>query len=165
MKRILCGKVGSPHGVQGWVKVHTFTDPSAKLLDYQPWYFGESIQAETVEIDAVRPHKDALVAQLNGITDRDAARSLTNREIWIDREQLPASEDGEFYWQDLEACVVFDTKGTRLGHVDHLLEAGAHDVLVIKDEKRETLVPFEYGKTVISVDLTAKKIVVDWNWE
>ncbi len=164
MKRILCGKVGSPHGVQGWVKVHSFTDPPEQLQHYRPWYFDANGAGE-VEVGAVRPHKAGLVAQLEGIGDRDDARALTNREIWIDRTQLPESDAGEYYWQDLEACEVVNISGESVGRVDHLLEAGAHDVLVIKDAQNETLVPFVYGKTVKSVDLDTKTIVIDWDWQ
>jgi len=34
---VVLGKVGAPHGVQGWVKVFSFTDPPAGIMSYPSW--------------------------------------------------------------------------------------------------------------------------------
>ena len=49
-----------------------------------------------------------------------------------------------------------------LGVVDHLMETGANDVLVIKGE-RERLVPFVLKEFIKDVDLKNKKMYVDWD--
>ncbi len=49
-----------------------------------------------------------------------------------------------------------------LGRVDHLLETGANDVLVVHGD-RERLVPFIQGDVIRSVDLAAGRIRVDWD--
>jgi 16S rRNA processing protein RimM len=46
--------------------------------------------------------------------------------------------------------------------VDHLLETGANDVLVVRGE-RERLIPFVQGQVIHSVDLAAGEIRVDWD--
>ncbi len=52
--------------------------------------------------------------------------------------------------------------GELLGTVDHLVETGANDVLVVKGD-RERLVPFISGQVVVGVDLAAGEIRVDWD--
>jgi len=49
-----------------------------------------------------------------------------------------------------------------LGTVDHLIETGANDVLVVKGEQ-EYLVPFIRPEVIKSVDLEAREIRVDWD--
>jgi 16S rRNA processing protein RimM len=54
--------------------------------------------------------------------------------------------------------------GTEIGKVDHLLETGANDVMVVKGET-ERLVPFVMDKVVLGVDLVKGEIRVDWEWD
>ena len=56
------------------------------------------------------------------------------------------------------------TQGMELGTVDHLIETGANDVLVVKGE-RERLIPFIRGQVVLQIDLAAGEIQVDWDPE
>ena len=54
--------------------------------------------------------------------------------------------------------------GTELGKVDHMLETGANDVMVVKGET-ERLIPFVMDKVVLDVDLAKGEIRVDWEWD
>ena len=51
-----------------------------------------------------------------------------------------------------------------LGVVDHLVETGSNDVLVLKGEK-ERLVPFIQGDVITMIDLESAEMVVDWDPE
>jgi 16S rRNA processing protein RimM len=75
---------------------------------------------------------------------------------------MPPTEDGEYYWSDLEGLEAHTTDGEVLGRVDRMMETGANDVLVIRGD-REHLVPFIQGQYVMRVDLEAGLIVVDWD--
>ena len=77
---------------------------------------------------------------------------------------MPALESGEYYWADLMGLEVSTRQGDILGVVEKILETGANDVLVIRGE-REHLVPYVPGQYVLSVDLAASVMVVDWDPE
>ena len=77
-------------------------------------------------------------------------------------QQLPAAQPGEYYWSDLQGLEVVTLQGESLGTVDHLLETGANDVLVVTGE-RERLIPFVLGQVVDDVDLERGEIRVDWD--
>jgi 16S rRNA processing protein RimM len=83
------------------------------------------------------------------------------QELAVRRSQLPATGADEVYWVDLLGLAVVNIHGEDLGRVDHLLETGANDVLVVKGEK-ERLIPFARDSIVKEVDLRAGKILVDW---
>ena len=36
-KRVAVGRVAGIFGVQGWVKVHSYTEPREAIFDYRPW--------------------------------------------------------------------------------------------------------------------------------
>ena len=104
----------------------------------------------------------AVVAQLDGVNDRDQAASLMGWDIFITPEQLPKAAKDEYYWSDLIGLAVETNLGVQLGTVDSLLETGANDVVIVKGE-RERAIPFIQGKTIINIDLDAGRMVVDWD--
>ncbi len=104
-----------------------------------------------------------VVAALEGVADRDAAAALIGWDILIDKEQLPVPEQGEYYWADLVGLRVETEQGEALGIVDHLMETGANDVLVVKDGKKERLIPFLQQQTVLNVDIENGLMIVDWD--
>jgi len=89
---------------------------------------------------------------------------MAGAEVWIARSSLPAAAPGEYYWADLEGLAVATVEGVDLGVVDHLVATGANDVLVVQGE-RQRLIPFVTGQFVVSIDLAARRIVVDWDPE
>jgi 16S rRNA processing protein RimM len=159
---LVMARVAAPYGVKGWVHVTTYTELPGNLLDYAPWYLYRQGQWQAVEVHSGRPHGKGLVVRLAGCDDRDAAALLTGSDIGIYREQLPPASGDEYYWNDLLGLRVSTIKGEVLGVVDHLIETGANDVLVIRGE-HEYLVPFISGQVIESVDLDSREIRVDWD--
>ncbi len=132
------------------------------ILEYQPWLLGED--KSPVNIVDGRKQGKGLVALLPAVEDREQAISLVGQQIFVGRDQLPATAEDEYYWSDLEGLDVHTTKGEVLGRVEKLMETGANDVLVIRGQ-RQHLVPFVQGQYVIRVDLDAGLIEVDWDPE
>ena len=158
-KIIPLGHVSGVHGVRGWVKIHSLTEPREAIFEYQPWLLGDS--HEEVRIRQGKKHGNRLIALFENTDNREAAEELVHRSIAVYREQFPEPEAGEFYWTDLVGLKVQLEDGTRLGTLKTLLATGAHDVMVVKGE-REHLVPFVQGRYVKEVDLENGVIVVDW---
>ncbi len=132
---LVMGRIAGPFGVKGWVRITAFTELSDGLLDYTPWHFGHDGDWREVEVLDARPHGKGLVALLADCTDRDAAMALTGTEIGVWRSQLPAAGENEYYWNDLIGLQVMTKEDRVLGTVDHLIETGANDVLVVRGER------------------------------
>ncbi len=165
-RRVLIGRIVGLYGVQGWLKIESWAEPRMRIFDYQPWLVSAAPGVET-QIAGVRgrPQGKGIVAQLPGVDDREQAAALIGSDIHVDRAQLPAPAEGEYYWVDLEGLEVVTTEGVLLGRVTHLFATGANDVVVIRDGERERLVPYVMGSYVRSVDLSAGRMVVDWDPE
>ncbi len=163
---VVVAKIGAPYGVRGWVKIFSFTEQVDALLDYDPWYFraasADGKHWAIAPVTEAKTHGKGLVAKFKGCDDRDAAARLNGQEIVIRQDQLPPTAEGEYYWKDLQGLEVLTTEGVSLGKVDHLLETGANDVLVVKGE-RERLIPYVTGPIVKNVDLGAGILHVDWD--
>jgi len=156
------GYIAGVHGIKGWVKVHSWTQPKEAILDYRPWLVGED--RVPVEILDGRPQGKTLVARLPDVDDPDRARQWVGRTIAVQRAALPDPPRDTYYWTDLEGLAVRNLDGIDLGRVASLIETGAHDVLVVQGE-RERLIPFVPGRTVSRVALDECLIEVDWDPE
>jgi len=163
-KSVPIGHISGVHGINGWLKIYSLTEPREAIFEFQPWLVGD--QLEAVRIQQGRKHGKHLIALLEKVTDRDQAESLVNRQIAIYREQLPRLPDEEFYWTDLVGLAVQLEDGTNLGTIRNMLATGANDVMVVQgtlQSERERLIPFVLGPYVKNVDLDKKLIVVDWD--
>ncbi len=161
-KQVALGYISAVHGIKGWVKVHSWTRPMEAILDYQPWLLGED--KRSVKIVDGRKQGKGMAALLPGYDNREQAVALVGQQIFVNRDQMPATASDEYYWSDLEGLEVHTTGGKLLGRVERLMETGANDVLVIRGQ-REHLVPFIQGQYVTRVDLEGGVIEVDWDPE
>ena len=163
---VVLGKIVGAYGVQGWVRVHPFADDPRAWGKLQAWWLGtEGSPAapwREVALKRARVHLGALVAQLEGVADRNAAEALKGTLVGVPREALPSAGDNEYYWDDLIGLDVFNVRDVRIGQVEGLIETGANDVLCVRgDDGREHLLPF-VAATVLDVDLAARRIRVEW---
>ena len=156
------GKISGVFGVKGWIKVFSFTDPRENILHYSPWILKKDSETRLVAVTDGKLQGKGVVAQLDGIDDRNQAAGLMGWDIFIMPEQLPKAAEGEYYWSDLIGLNVETTLGVQLGVVDSLLETGANDVLIVKGE-RERVIPFLQKQTIMNIDTDAGKIIVDWD--
>ena len=159
-KVVTLGHVSGVHGVKGWVKIHSLTEPREAIFEYQPWLLGDSL--EEVRISQGKKHGSRLIALFENVNEREAAEGLVNRRIAVFRDQFPETEAGEYYWTDLVGLQVKLGNGTPLGTIERLMATGANDVMVVKGD-RERLIPFIQGQYVTKVDLENGEVVVDWD--
>ncbi len=165
------GQLSAAHGIKGWVKVRSQTEPAANIFDYQPWYLKTRYGVKPVELINWRAQGKGFVAQIKGINDRNEAEQLCPVGIAVDKSLLPDLEAGDYYWHQLQGCRVISTYQGRsldLGTVKRILPTGANDVLVIEGDEtslddRERLIPYVPDQFVIKVDIEQQVITVDWD--
>ena len=161
-QQINVGKISGVFGIKGWVKVFSFTESRENILSYSPWLLKKDSETRLVTVIDGKLQGKAVVAQLDGVNDRDQAASFMGWDIYITPEQLPKVAKDEYYWSDLIGLSVETDLGVQLGVVESLLETGANDVVIVKGE-RERVIPFLQGQTIMAIDLEAGKMVVDWD--
>jgi len=161
---VVLGRLSGLYGVQGWLKVFSDTEPREGIIKYPDWWVRQQGGWKRMRVEQGRRHGKGVVVKLEGIDNRDAAAKLLNAEVAVDRNALPETAPGEFYWTDLEGLTVVCVDGTELGRVDHLIETGANDVLVVTGE-RERLIPYIPEQVIKQIDLEQGRMVVDWDPE
>lgn len=159
---VTLGKIVGVFGVQGWVKVYSYTARQEDILRYKPWHLLQNNEWSPIKVLAGKRQGKGLVASLESVTDRDVALGLSGIAIGVPRTSLPVLPEDEYYWSDLMGLSVLTINSVALGTIDHLFETGANDVMVVKGE-RERWLPWLIGDVVKSVDLSAGTVVVDWD--
>jgi 16S rRNA processing protein RimM len=168
------GRIGEAWGLKGGFRVLAYADPPEALLAAPRWHLRAPEDARrptaaaslpaTLEITSVRASGDGLVASSPAVPDRSAAEALRGARIFIARSQFPKPASDEFYWADLIGLAVVNRDGVALGSVVGLIDTGPQSVLRIRPDAGdadELLIPF-VAAYVDSVDVAARRIVVDW---
>jgi 16S rRNA processing protein RimM len=152
---LVMGTITGVHGLDGNVKVRSFAQsPDLFAPGNRVFIPGQTREEDARPFDIVRcvPHRKGLLIHLSGVDDRETAESLVGKEILVYRSCLPEPEDNAWYWQDLYGLTVTDERLGDLGIIDTIFSTGAHDILVVKDQAKERLIPM-HRQFVLSVDL------------
>ncbi len=173
---VIVGKITGHHGVRGWVKVFSYTRPAEQILEYERWLLAARRDAgrwRSVRVASARRQRHKLLAKLAGMDDREASDGLPGQWIAIAPSQLARLPDGEYYWSELIGLSVVTQDGVELGVVEHLVETGANDVLVVRDgdgdgdgqsggDAVERLLPWS-PDVIAAVDVAGGRIRVEWD--
>ena len=151
---VVIGFVGPPHGVRGTVRVKPAGDGRHLREGIEPFVGGKRRR-----IIGSRSTNKGFLLDLEDIDSREAAEALRSEELQLDRCELDEPEEDEFYVEDLVGLVVFDESGYSLGVVSEVFETPAHEVVAIRSEDGESLVPFT-PEHAPEVDLDSGRLVV-----
>ncbi|RVU46328.1 ribosome maturation factor RimM [Rubrivivax rivuli] len=169
------GRVMGAWGIKGGIRVKPFAADPQALFSSKRWFLrppegprpGAGAFPTLLRIATAKEHGDGVVATVHDMDDRNAAEALKGATVLIARSSFPTPDEGEFYWVDLIGLQVHNRAGTALGEVVGLIETGPHCVLRIQPADataEEVLIPFVEAY-VDGVDLGAKRIGVDWDFE
>ncbi len=172
---VVVGKITTAFGIQGWVKIYSFTDNPEDIFSYTPWSVKTARGVKMIKVSKWKIQSKGLVAKLEGCNDRDSALAYGQNEIRIKKSQFQPLQDNEFYWKDLQGCRVINQQQENLGIVQSLMETGANDVLVVKidheavplqsdkgKDEKQRLIPYVPDEVIQTVDIANKQIVVEW---
>ena len=146
------GKITSPHGVRGEVKLEVWSDSPESLLKVKKVSYNANGEG-LIKVESSRPHKGRLLLKLEGINDMDAANALRSKVLYAHRDSILKSKDS-FFINDLIGLEVTDVDtSVSYGKLTDVIETGANDVYVVTDEKgKQRLVP-AIKQVVIETDL------------
>jgi 16S rRNA processing protein RimM len=161
---LVVGRVVRAHGVTGELVVEVRTDdPDTRFAP------GKTLRAKPSRggperdyvVDSAREHSGRLLVRLDGVADRTAADSMRGTLFLVDSADLPPIEEpDEFYDHQLEGLQVVTIAGTPVGSVAEVLHTAAGELLSVRTEGGEVLVPF-VSAIVTAVSLTDQTIEID----
>jgi 16S rRNA processing protein RimM len=161
---LIVGRVAKAHGIAGEVVVEVRTDdpdvrfaPGNTLRAKNP----RSGEERSLVVTQAREHGARLLVRLAGVDDRDGADALRGSLFVIDSDELPPIDEPDTYYDhQLEGLRVNTTTGEQLGVVTEVLHTAGGELLSVKRESGELLVPF-VSAIVTSVALDDGVIEID----
>lgn len=150
------GKITGVHGIKGEIKVTLYGD-----LEGLEWKTVSITGRKryTCKVLRVRPHKGALIFELEGFARREDAEALVGLEVSIRKSELPDLSEDEFYYSDLLGMDVWADDGRLLGQITNIIPTGSNDVLEVTGPFGEILIP-AIKETMVAIDPDEKKLTV-----
>lgn len=162
------GEIVGTHGVRGLLRFLSYGRAETALPTDRPVYLTarptpgsqpDPGSARAITVEAVRPHGRVSLLRVTGIDDIDTAAALVGHALALPEHELPDPEPGEYYVYQLAGLDVVTADGQRLGTIDSSFSNGANEVLVVRDDAREYLIPM-IADVVRAVDLDTRRVVI-----
>lgn len=128
--KILVGKIVAMQGVRGDVRVQTFTE---KPQDFAKFKIQSSkFNPDDFKFIRALPNTNVIIAHIKGVEDRTSAEVLRGTDLFIDRDSLPKTHDGEYYQADLIGFDVIQN-GISVGKIVCFQNFGAGDIIEVEN--------------------------------
>ncbi len=156
--RLLVGRIGRAHGILGEATIEVRTDEPDRRFA-----IGSKVQTDVhgeLTIISGRVHNGILLLGFNGITDRNGIEKLRNTLIYCEVDiNEPGTDEGDYHVLQLIGCAAHLESGELIGEVTDVINLPGQDLLAIKTETGEVLIPFVH-QLVPVVDIAARRVVV-----
>jgi 16S rRNA processing protein RimM len=152
------GRIGKAHGILGEATIEVRTDEAEDRFA-----LGAVLETEShgnLTVASARVHNGILLLSFEGIEDRNAIETLRNELLYADVDiDAPGVDEDDYHVLQLVGCKAFLVDGDEFGEVSEVLNLPGQDVLVIKSDSAETLIPF-VRQLVPIVDVKARRMTV-----
>ena len=152
------GRIGKAHGILGEATIEVRTDEAEDRFA-----IGAVLETEShgnLTVASARVHNGILLLSFDGIEDRNAIEGLRNELLYADVDiDAPGLDEDDYHVLQLIGCKAYLVDGDEFGEVTEVLNLPGQDVLVIKSECAETLIPF-VRQLVPIVDIKARRMTV-----
>ena len=156
--RLNVGRIGRAHGILGEATIEVRTDDAASRFA-----LGAVLETDghgNLVVDSVRVHNGIVLLSFAGYADRNAIEKLRDVLLYADVDiDAPGEDEDDYHVLQLIGCRAELEDGSTLGEVSEVLNLPGQDVLVIKGESGEVLIPF-VRVLVPVVDIAGKRLTV-----
>lgn len=159
---IAVGRISGTHGIRGQLRLHSYSGNLESLQAAKNVLIRFPAGApRQIQLKKAAYHSGKFLLTLEGFDTIEKAQELTGGELLLLREQLPPPDADEYYWQDLLGLSVVTDAGQTLGTIKDILETGANDVYLVRNDatKREYLIP-AIASVISSVNLHAGTMTI-----
>ncbi|WFD08968.1 ribosome maturation factor RimM [Tepidibacter hydrothermalis] len=154
------GQIVKVQGLKGEMRIYPLTDYKERFEEIKWVYISDDTKTK-YEIEKVRYKGNVVILKIKGIDSINDAEKLIKKYLKIPRENARELEEDEYFISDLIGIKAYTVDGEYVGVLDEVLQTGANDVYLIKnDENKEILIP-ALKKFVPELSIEDKKMIID----
>ena len=155
---LVIGYLRRPHGVSGEIIMDLHTDFPDRIKPGRKVLIGEKHQPLT--LNTVREHNTGLLVSIRGVDTPEDVGKYRNQWVYVKASEVPPLPAGKHYQYELIDLNVVDDNGNPLGKLVEILETGANDVYVVRDDSgKEILLP-AIPAVILNVDMDQRTMKV-----
>lgn len=144
---ILVGTIAKPHGLRGELKLNCFSAGDGAFSGHERYVLvdDQGKLSEPLMVERQRRQGKTVVIKLEGIDSRDRAEKAFGKGVLIDKADLPALGENEYYWYQFIGLEVKTIDDTSVGKIHAIFNNGAQDIMVVRNQQQELLIPIIKG--------------------
>lgn len=151
------GFLRRPHGLKGEIIMDLHTDFPERMKKGRKVYVGEDHRVMT--LTNVRPHQNGLLVKFDDIDTPEDAGLFRNQWVFVRTKDVPLPE-GQHYKHELLGLKVVDEENNPLGELVEILETGANDVYVVRDDSGKDILLPNIPSVILDLDIGARTMRV-----
>jgi 16S rRNA processing protein RimM len=160
MEKLKVGTIVRGFGIKGEVKIKILTDvPEDRFKVKRKLITQQNGQELILTVSSLRFHQDHALVTFAGYPDLTSVEPLVGAHLWVKVAEIDTAIHDGFYSFQLIGLSAYDMEGNLLGEVTEIVPTNANDVLRIKTNGKDILVPY-LPVFVKEVDLVKKTINV-----
>jgi 16S rRNA processing protein RimM len=136
---IQLGRLGKTFQLQGGLRFYGLGDAEEEvILELKRVFLRGLGESDIRDVKEMAGH---IIVYFSRALTVEAARQLVNREVYASKADLPESEDDNLYLDEVVGLEVW-LDNQPFGKVTEIRNAGLQDLLIIKANKKEVVLPF-----------------------
>ena len=152
------GSILGPHGINGQVKIKSFTEVPEGMFLYKNLFIGN--EQKPIKIKLVRKIKDNLICIVENIKTRNEAETIRNLILYVKRDEFPILNYNEFYQRDLLNFEVFNLKRESFGFIISFNDFGGGQLVEVENLNKRFYLPI--GKTFLkNINYQDREVILD----
>ena len=159
------GYVVKTHGLKGHITAQFEADNARAYQKLKTIYLAlkatpAALVAYPVETVQIQPGEKGVLLKLRGIDRLEEAEPLRHASLHLPLQELPKLKADQFYFHDVIGFTVVDATAGALGTVENFFELPQQDVLAMRYQGQEVLIPVA-GNIVTHADAATRQVFVN----
>ena len=154
------GIITSPHGVMGEVKVFPTTDDNKRFKKLKECFIEYNNELMPVKACGCKFFKNMVILKLENFDNMNDVEKFRKCKIFVDREHAVSLDKDEYFVADLLGISVADENGNVLWALEDVIETGANDVYVVKNESGDEILIPAIKDCILDVNVNERVMIV-----
>ncbi len=159
-ERFQVGVISSTHGVRGEVKVFPTTDDAQRFKKLKEVILVTGKTEKILKITGVKFFKQFVIVKFDGIDTLNDVEVYKGAQLFVPRKNAVKLSKDEYFIADLIGLKVEDEEGNNLGTLVDVLQTGANDVYIVKNEQDKELLFPAIKECILNIDFETEKMTV-----